>query len=122
MMQHIILVNPDGARAQRIANTNRRVQVTRVDSGGKTVGGGVPETDGVFFGFEFGNGANGAEDFFLHDLHIFRDAAEDGGLDEVAFFAVALAADFDLGAFFAAGVDVAVRSYQRIIFLLEIGG
>ena len=78
-----------------------------MDCGGETVSGGVSETDGVLFGLEFRNGANGAEDLFLHDLHILADVGEDGWLDEVTFFAVTLAADFDLGTLLLAGVDVA---------------
>ena len=110
-MQHIILINPHGPRLQRTTNPQRRIQILGVHCGGEAVGGLVADADGVVFGLEFGNGADGAEDFFLHDLHVFADVGEDGGLDEVAFFAVAFAADFDLGAVFFAGVDVA-----RLIF------
>ena len=78
-----------------------------MDSGGETVGGGVSETDGVLFGLEFGDGADGAEDLFLHDLHVFADVGEDGGLDEVTLVAVTLAADFHFGTLLLAGVDVA---------------
>lgn len=46
----------------------------------------------------------------MHDLHVFRYVAEDGGLDEVAFGAVAFAAGFDLGAGFFAFFDVAVET------------
>ncbi len=106
MMQHVILIDPDRTSAQRIANADSGVQVGSVDGRGETVGGRVADADGVLFGFEFGNRADGAEDFFLHDLHVFADAGEDGGLDEVALLSVTLAADFDLGAFFLAGVDV----------------
>ena len=81
-----------------------------MDGAGKTVGGGVTEADGVIFGLEFGDRADGAEDLFLHDLHVFADVAENGWLDVIAFVAVTLAADFDFGAFFFAGVDVARRS------------
>ena len=110
MMQHIILVNPHSARSQRIANPDSSIQIAGVDSAGETIGGCVAEADGISFGLEFRNGADGPEDLFLHDLHVFADATEDRRLNEVALFAVALAADFDLGAFGAAGVDVAVRS------------
>lgn len=79
-----------------------------MDSGGETVGGGVAETDGIFFGLEFGDRAHGAEDLFLHDLHVLADVGEDGGLDEVTLCAVAFAADFDLGAGFLAFINVSV--------------
>ena len=78
-----------------------------MDCGGKTVGGGVPKTDGILFGLEFGDGADGAKDLLLHDLHVFADVGENGWLDEVALVAVTLAADFDLGTLLLAGVDVA---------------
>ena len=78
-----------------------------MDCGGETVGGGVSEADGVLFGLEFSDGADGAEDLFLHDLHVFADVGEDGWLNEVTFFAVTVAADFDLGALLLAGVNVA---------------
>ena len=107
MMQHIILINPHGTSSQRITNTNRGIEVIGVDSAGETIGGGVAETDSVFLGLEFGDGADGAEYLFLHYLHVFTHIGEDGRLDEVAFFAVALAADFDFGAFFFASVNVA---------------
>ena len=91
-----------------------------MDSGGETVGGGVAETDGVFFGLEFGDGADGAEDLFLHDLHVFADVGEDGGLDEVTFLAVTFAANFDFGALFLAGVNVAeemlVKEFPYAVF------
>ena len=80
-----------------------------MDCGGKTVGGGVSETDGVLFGLEFSDGADGAEDLLLHDLHVFADVGENGWLDEVALVAVTLATDFDLGTLLLAGVDVAGR-------------
>ena len=110
-MQHIILIHPHGARPQRITNSNRTTQIIRMHRGGQTVRRRVADADGIFFGFELRDGADGAEDLFLHDLHVFADVGEDGGLDEVTFFAVAFAADFDLGAFFFAGVDVAVWGY-----------
>ena len=66
---------------------------------GKAVSSDVPETDGVGLVFEFRDAADGAEDLFAHDFHVFADVAEDGGLDEVAGGAVAGAADFDFCAF-----------------------
>ena len=108
MMQHIILVDPDRTRLQRITHPNRRIQITRVHGGGKAVGGDVAETDGVGLVFELRDAADGAEDLLAHDLHVFADVAEDGGFDEVARGAVAGAADFDFCAFFFAGVDVSV--------------
>ena len=80
-----------------------------MDCGGETVGGGVSETDGVLFGLEFSDGADRAKDLFLHDLHVFADVGEDGWLNEVTFFTVTVAADFDFGALLLAGVNVAKK-------------
>lgn len=77
-----------------------------MDGSGKTVGGAVTDSDGISLVFELGDGADGAEDFFSHDLHVFADVGEDGRLDEVALLSVALATDFDLGAFLLALLDV----------------
>jgi len=108
MMQQIIRVNPNSPRLQRIAHSNSSVQVLGMNSGGKTISGTVAYADGILFGLEFCDGADGTEDLFLHDLHVFADVGEDGGFDEVAFVAFALAADFDFGAGFFAFFDVAV--------------
>ena len=108
MVQHIVLIDPDSTSAQRIADTNSRVQIAGVHSGGKTISGGVPETDGIFFGLEFGNRADWTENLFLHDLHVLTDAAEDSRLDEVTLLSVALAANLDLRTLLPASVDVSV--------------
>jgi hypothetical protein len=42
----------------------------------------------------------------LHDLHIFGDVGEDGGLDEVALVTLALAASLDGGTGVLACLDV----------------
>lgn len=74
--------------------------------GGEAVGRGVAGLDGFFLGLELRDGANWAEDFFLHNLHVFGHAAEDGGLNVEAFFAFAVAASFDFGTSLLAGVDI----------------
>ena len=115
VVEHVVLVDPHGAGAESVADADGGVEAGGVDGGGEAVGRRIAETDGVGFVFELGDGADGAEDFFLHDLHVFRDAGEDGRLDEIALFAVALAADFDFGAFFPAGVDVALFVLVHIL-------
>ena len=80
-----------------------------MQGGGETIGGAVTDLDGVFFGFEFGDGANGAEDFFLHDLHVFTDIGKDGGFDKVTFIAFPFATAFDFGPFLFTGVNVSVE-------------
>lgn len=107
MVQHVVLVNPHGPGPQGIADSDGCVQVGGVYGAGEAVCRHVSDANGVFLGLEFGDGADGAEDFFLHDFHVFADVGEDGGLDEVAFFAMAIASYFHLGAFFLTGVNVA---------------
>ena len=65
---------------------------------GETVCGAVADLDDLLLGLELADGADWAEDLFLHDLHVLGDVREDGGLDEVTLVAVALAANLDLGA------------------------
>ncbi len=72
----------------------------------KTVGGSIAKTNGILLGLELGDRADGAENLFLHDLHVFGDVGEDCWLDEVALFTVTLATDFDFGAFLLSMVDV----------------
>ena len=107
MVQHVVLVDPDGTGAESVGDTDGGVEVGGVDSGGETVGGGVSDADGVFLGLELGDGADGAEDLFLHDLHVLADAGEDGGFDEVSLLAVTRTTNFDLGTLLLAGLDVA---------------
>lgn len=107
-MQRVVRVDPDGPRAQRIRDPDGGVEVLGVQGGRKAVGGGVAQTNRVGFVLEFRNRTHGAEDFFLHNLHVFLHIGEDGGLNEVAFFAVALSANFNLGTLLFAGIDIAV--------------
>ena len=78
-----------------------------MDGRSQTIGGGVAQADALFFGLEFSDRAHGAENLFLHYFHVFADAGEDGGLDEVTLFAVALATDFDFRSLLLPGVNVA---------------
>ena len=123
VMQHVVLIHPDGSGSQGVADSDGGVQAACVDCGGETVGRGVAETDGVVFRLEFGNRADGTEDLLLHYLHVFGHARENGRLDEVALFAVALATDFDFGALFLASVNVTalVSVYLIIASRVETG-
>lgn len=78
-----------------------------MNGGSKTISRGVANTDSILLGLELGDRANRAEDFLLHDLHVFRHIAKDGRLDEVALVTFALTADFDLCAGLLASLDVA---------------
>ena len=105
-MQHVVLVHPDSSGLQGVADSDGGVEAACVDCSGESVGRGIAKMDGVVFRLEFGNGADGTKDLLLHYLHVFGHARENGRLDEVALFAVALATDFDFGALFLAGVNV----------------
>ena len=106
LVQHVVLVDPDGAGFERAGDADSGVEVLGVHGSGEAVGGGVAEADRVGFVFELRDRAHRAEDFFLHDLHLLADVGEDGRLDEVAFLTVAFAAHLELGAFVFAVLDV----------------
>ena len=111
MAQHIVLIDPHCPCLKRIAHLNCSLQITGMHSRSEAICRRVAEPDGVVLIFEFGDGANGTEDLFLHYFHRFRDIGEDGRLDEVARVAVARAANFDFGALGTAGVDVATKLF-----------
>ena len=90
VVEHVVLVDPDGTSTERIRDTNSGVEVLGVDSGGKTVSGVVASLDDLLLGLKLRNRADRAEDFFLHDLHVFSDIGEDGRLNEVSLVAVTL--------------------------------
>ena len=108
VVQGVVRVDPDGAGLEGVGDLDGGVEVLGVDGGGEAVGGGVADLDGLLFRRELGDGAHGAEDLLLHDLHVLGDVGEDGGLDEVALVALAVAADLDRGAGVFAFFDVAV--------------
>ena len=108
VMKGVVCVDPDGTCAECIGDLNGGVQVGGMDGSGETVGAAVADADGVFLGGEFGNRADRAEDFFLHDLHVLRDVAEDGGLNEVASVSLALAANLNLRTSLLAIIYIAV--------------
>ena len=112
VVQHVVLVDPNRARPERVADTKGCVEIAGVHGSSEAVGRGVADANGIFFRLELGDGADGAENLFLHDLHVFRHVAEDCRLNEVALFAMALTANLDRGAFLAAVVDVAVQLSQ----------
>lgn len=106
MVQGVVAVDPDGTRLQGVADTDGSVQILGVKGSRKTVVSVVRRLDDVLLCLELGDGAHGAEDLLLHDLHLGRHAREDGGLDEVALVTVALAARLDDGALLLASLDV----------------
>ena len=102
-----LTVDPDGTGLEGVADADARVEIAGVDGGGKTIGGLVAQLDDLLLILELGDGADGAENLLLHDLHVVADVGEDGGLDKVALVAVAVAANLDGGALLLAALDVA---------------
>jgi hypothetical protein len=107
-VESVVCVNPNSTSLEGVRNLNSGVEVGCVHSSSKSICSVVAETDGVFLVLEFGDRAYRAEYFFLHDGHVVLDVGEDGGFDEVAFGALALAAGDDSGAFVLAGLDVSI--------------
>jgi len=87
-----------------------------VDGGGKTVGGGVANLDGVFLGLELGDRADWAEDLLLHDLHVLADIAEDCGLNEVSSVTMSSTTSLDRGTGLLACLNVSHDAVE-----LELG-
>ena len=122
MVQGIVSINPDGTRLEGVGDLDGGVEVGGVHGGGEAVGGAVAQLDRLVAVLEFGDGAHGAEDFLLHDLHVLGDVGEDRGFDEVALVALAVAADFHLGARVFASFDVAVIVMLVMLFFRVILG
>lgn len=106
-MQKVVAVDPDGTSFEGVADTNAGVEILGVNGSGETVGGLVAKLDDLLLGGELGDGADGAEDLLLHNLHVGANVGEDGGLDEEALVAVTLTTDLDSGTLFLARLDVA---------------
>lgn len=106
-VDQVVAVHPDGAGLERVAHTDGRVKILGVHGGGEAVVGVVSELEDLRLVLELGDGADGAEDLLLCDLHLGRHVGEDGRLDEVALVAVALATSLDRRALVTTGLDVA---------------
>lgn len=104
--EHVVAVDPDGTGLKGVGYSDGGVKVCSVNGSGETVCGLVSSLDDLIFGVKLGDSADGTEDLFLHDLHVFRDAGEDGGLDEVSFVTVSVTTGLNLGTGFLAGLDV----------------
>jgi hypothetical protein len=61
--QHVVTVDPHSSGLQAGRHIQGSVEVLGVDSGGKTVGGGVANLDDLVGVLELSNGGNGSEDF-----------------------------------------------------------
>jgi len=97
VVQGVVGVDPDGTCLEGIGDLDGGVKVLGVEGGGEAVRCGVAELDGILLGLELGDRADRAEDLLLHNLHVFCDVGEDGGLDEVALVTLALATSLDGG-------------------------
>lgn len=87
---------------------------------GQTISGAVANADSILLGLELGNGADGAEDLLLHDLHVLGNVGEDGGLNEVTLVTLALATSLTGGTGALAVLNVA--SCQLVICSLGMQG
>jgi len=105
-VKSVVSVDPDGACAEGVSNLDGGCEVSGVDSGGQAVGGVVADLDDIGLGLELGDCADGTEDLLLLNLHVLGYVGEDGGLDEVALVALALAARLDRGTGLLALLDV----------------
>lgn len=115
-VEPVVAVDPDGTSLEGVGDADGGVDVLGVDGGGETVAGVVAEGDDLSLVLELGDGADGAENLLLHDLHVGADVGEDGGLDEVALVAVAVATNLDSSALLLTGLDVAHDAVE-----LELG-
>src|ERR1700722_3521818 len=113
-VEDVVAVDPDGAGAELVGDLVGFLDVARPDACGEAVDGVV----GFFHDFvEIGEGSrddDGAEDFLLHDFHIFGGVDEDRRLDEVALVTVAFAAGDCFRAVLFAGVE---ETYDAIELL-----
>jgi hypothetical protein len=94
-VERVVCVDPDSSGLERVRHLDGCVEVRCVDCGSETVVGVVTDRDGILLGLELGDGAHGAEDLFLYNLHVLGDVGEDGGFDEEALVADTLAAGLD---------------------------
>ena len=119
VVDHVVLVDPDGTSLEGVGDLDGGVEVGGVDSGGKTVVGVVADLDDLLLGLELADGADRAEDLLLHNLHVVLDVGEDGGLDEVSLVTLALATSLDGSTLVLTGLDVAVKECQPNVFAFE---
>lgn len=116
MVNEIVTVDPDRARAESIRHVDGSLQVISVHGRGETVCRRVPKANGVFVRLEFRDGTNGSKDLFLHDLHVFRHVGEDGRFDEVALASDSLSTNLNLGSGFLTLVYVPARRRRELAY------
>jgi hypothetical protein len=106
-VESVVCVDPDGTSLERVGDLDGGVEVLSVHSGGETVCGVVANLDDIGLGLELGDGADGAEDLLLLDLHVLSDVGKDGGLNEVALVTLAVATSLNGSTRLLALLDVA---------------
>jgi len=107
-----VAVDPDGTGLKSVADFNCRVEVLGMNRRSETVERVVSLAEDILDILEFGDGNDGSEDFFLHDLHPLVDFSEDGGLDKISFLSVTFTTKSDLGTLILAGLDVIHNSSE----------
>ena len=90
VVQHVVLVDPDGTGAEAVGNADGGVEVGGVDGSGETVIRVVGALEDLLLRLELGDRADRAEDLLLDDLHVLGDVGEDSWLDKVSLVAVTL--------------------------------
>lgn len=99
-------INPDASRLKSIANFNGSIQILSMHTSSQSIECIMSLFKDIFNILEFGDGDYGSKDLFLHDLHLFIDVGEDGGLNEVTLFTMSFTANLNFGTLFLAGFDV----------------
>src|SRR6476660_6833676 len=111
-VDHVVVVDPHGARAQALGDANGPRGVARPYGTGKSIDRVVRQTDGLFFVVEGDNREDRPADLLMGDLHRVVDADEDRGAvvvpAVVALDGRALPADQHVGAFPAPDAHVAL--------------
>lgn len=115
----VVAVDPDGSGLELVGGADGTGDVAREDGGGETVHRVVGLGDDVGLVLELGHDDDGAEDLLLDDAHVGLDVGEDGGLDEEALGAVALASGVDGRALLLAALDV--RHDSVVLELRSLG-
>ncbi len=111
-------VDPDRASAKLPRDGVGFFDVSGPDSGGKSVRISIRQFDDLIDVIEAKRRQHRTEDFFLRNLHVVFDFAEDRGLNEKAFAAVyrnTVSARDQLRAFLLAGFDVAENSLHLLL-------
>lgn len=108
-MKGVVGVDPNSSSLDGVCDLEGGVEVAGVDSGSKAVGGVVAELDNLLLGLELGDGADGAENLFLDNLHVVGDVGEDSGLDEETLGTNTVATSLDGGALLLAVLNVPVK-------------